>query len=223
MLFGSPQQMLGLSCVYFEYQRRVPFEGAVADPLQTITAILRGSKWSVLLLRMVMQEAMSEVLSVYPQFEMNVYVDDIKIHVWGENRELPEVTMKVFENLEEAVTKKGRLMLPLCQRAKEGESKMIASCSYPKERLKEDCNTVGVGITDSVEMHRHDFRRRKGTLEQRQKLKHRINIIKDTKARQRQCIGERSEQVVDTVSGPSNDIGRESTGHPPTERLSLRR
>ena len=107
MLFGSPQQVLGLSSVYFEHQRRVPFEGAVADPLQTITAILRGSTWSVLLLRMVMQEAMSEVLSVYPQFEMNVCVDDIKIHVWGENRELPEVTMKVFENLEEAVTKKG--------------------------------------------------------------------------------------------------------------------
>ena len=100
-------------------------------------------------------------------------------------------------------------MLSLCQRGKEGKSKMIASCSYPKERLKEDCNTVGVGITDtvwkcigmtSVQEQEH--------WEQRLELKHRINIIKNTKACQRQCIGERSEQVVDTVSGPSNDIGR---------------
>ena len=31
---------------YFEHQRRVQFEGCAAEPLQTISATLPGSKWS---------------------------------------------------------------------------------------------------------------------------------------------------------------------------------
>ena len=50
-----------------------------ANPLQKITAILPRSKWSVLLLRIVMQEAMSDVLNVYPQLRMKDRVDDIKV------------------------------------------------------------------------------------------------------------------------------------------------
>ena len=47
--------------VGFEHQRRVQFEGCVAKPLRTITAILPGSKWSCSLLRIVLQDALSEV------------------------------------------------------------------------------------------------------------------------------------------------------------------
>ena len=46
---------------YFEHQRRVQFEGCAAEPLTTITAILPGSKWSCLLLRIVLQDALGEV------------------------------------------------------------------------------------------------------------------------------------------------------------------
>ena len=39
-----------MRCGYFVHQRRLQFERCVAEPLQTITAIFRGSKWSGLLL-----------------------------------------------------------------------------------------------------------------------------------------------------------------------------
>ena len=42
----------------FAHQGRVRFEGCDADPLQTTTAVLPGSKRLVLLLRGVMQDAM---------------------------------------------------------------------------------------------------------------------------------------------------------------------
>ena len=58
--------------------------------------------------------------------KMKMSVDAIKIHLWGKNRELPEVTMKAFEKLKEAVTKEG-LVLSLNERRQEGGSKMIAS------------------------------------------------------------------------------------------------
>ena len=49
---------------YFEHQRRVQFEECVVAPLQTITAVLLRSKWSCLLLRVVLQE--SDLVKVCP-------------------------------------------------------------------------------------------------------------------------------------------------------------
>ena len=60
-----PRKILGVLCGYFEQQRRVEFEGSVAEPLTTITAILPGLKWSCLQLRIVLQGALSEVTKIY--------------------------------------------------------------------------------------------------------------------------------------------------------------
>ena len=60
------RKILLVLCGYFEHQRRVQFEGCVAEPLQTITAIIPGSKWSCLLLRIVLQDALSEVTKQNP-------------------------------------------------------------------------------------------------------------------------------------------------------------
>ena len=66
------ERFLRVPFVYFEHQRRVQFEGCVAEPLQTITAILPGSKWSCLLSRIVLQDALSEVMKVYPPMKLKV-------------------------------------------------------------------------------------------------------------------------------------------------------
>ena len=50
------------------------FEGCVAEPLRTITATLPGSEWSCLLLRVVLQDALSEFTKIYPVLELIVFV-----------------------------------------------------------------------------------------------------------------------------------------------------
>ena len=60
------------------------FEVCVADDLlQTVAVDIPCSKWSVLLLSIVMQVAMSEVLKVYPQLD-----DKKNLCVGGRMREL---------------------------------------------------------------------------------------------------------------------------------------
>ena len=49
VVWASGWASLHVLCGYFEHPRRVQFEGGVAEPLQTITAILFGSKGSCLL------------------------------------------------------------------------------------------------------------------------------------------------------------------------------
>ena len=57
--------------------RRVQSEGCVAEPLQTVSAILPGSRWSCSLLQIVLQDALSEVTQLYSPLKLRVFVDDI--------------------------------------------------------------------------------------------------------------------------------------------------
>ena len=68
--FNVSRTILRVLCGYLEHQRRLQFEGCVADLLRTITAILFGSKWSCLLLCLVLQDTLSEVVKVYPPFKV---------------------------------------------------------------------------------------------------------------------------------------------------------
>ena len=96
-----PRKILRVLC-----GRRVQFEGCAAEPLKTITAILPGSKWSCLLLRIVLQDALSEVTKFFPSLKLRVFVDDITALVKGRNIE--------------SVTDNG----------KKGKCKLIASCGF---------------------------------------------------------------------------------------------
>ena len=88
---------------YFGHQRRGQFEGCVAEPPQTITAILPGSKWSCLLLRVVLQDASSEVMKVWPPLNLRVSVDDFTALMEGRSKELADPAVEGSE-----VDKKGK-------------------------------------------------------------------------------------------------------------------
>ena len=79
--FNLPKKILRELCGCLEHQRRVQFEGCAAEQLQTITAILPKSKWSCLLLRLVLQDALGEVMKVYPAMKLKVFVGDITAFV----------------------------------------------------------------------------------------------------------------------------------------------
>ena len=46
-----------------------------------------------------MQEAMTKVFHVYPEVKVIVYIDDMKLHVRGQNKELANRTKGMFEAL----------------------------------------------------------------------------------------------------------------------------
>ena len=73
-------------CGYFDHQRRVQFEGCVTGPLKTMSAILAGSNWSCALLRIVLQDALSEVTKIYPPQKLRFFVDDITALLLGKTK-----------------------------------------------------------------------------------------------------------------------------------------
>ena len=60
-----PQTVLRALYGYFAHERLLSFENNVSEPMSTITALFLGSQWSVLLSRIVTQDAMRCVFSVF--------------------------------------------------------------------------------------------------------------------------------------------------------------
>ena len=94
-------------CGYFEHHRRDQFEECMANPLWTTTAILPGSKWSCLLLRVVLQDALREVTQVYPPLKLRVFVDDITALLMTKSKEVAEMAERVTKKLGEEVERTG--------------------------------------------------------------------------------------------------------------------
>ena len=157
--FTFPRNILRVLCGYFEHQRRVQFEGCAAEPLRTITATLPGSKWSCLLLRVVLQDALSDVTKMYPLLKLRVFVDDITARLKEKNREVAENGKEGDEEIEkEDVGKKG-LKLSVTENGKERKSKKIFSCGFLEDELRQ-CSKEGVTRADGVETLGVDLRTR---------------------------------------------------------------
>ena len=76
-------------------------------PLQTITALLQGSKWSCLLLRIVLQDAISEVMTVKTPMRVKVFVYDITIRVTEQSEDSPEIACKVLKKVNKEIGRTG--------------------------------------------------------------------------------------------------------------------
>ena len=75
---------------------------------------------------------------MFSALKLKVFVDDITILLKGRNKELAELAQKVLDTLKKA------------EGCKDGKSKVIASCTYLEEKLRE-CNKEGVILATSVE------------------------------------------------------------------------
>ena len=61
--FSFPRKILRVLCGYFEHQRMVQFEGCAAEPPRTITASCQGPNGVACFLRIVLQDALSEIFT----------------------------------------------------------------------------------------------------------------------------------------------------------------
>ena len=74
------------------HHRRLRFETtAVSEPLRTITATLRVSKWSLLPLRLVLWLSICTLKT-----EVRVYVGGVRLHLSGQTKNLVNKRLKMF-------------------------------------------------------------------------------------------------------------------------------
>ena len=93
-----------------------------------------------------LQDALSEVIKIYPPLKLMVFVDDIPAPV---KEVVAEMAKKVMKKLKEEFVK-----LSVTEKGKEGKSKMIASCGFLENELRqfsgEEGQTLGVDLRTKV-------------------------------------------------------------------------
>ena len=104
------------------------------------------SKWGCSLLRILLQDALSEVVKIYPLLKLKVFVDDITTLFKGRDKELTELADKVLEKLKKKVEEKD-WKPSITEGRKEDKSTVVASCRYLEEMLRE----VGILLMNAME------------------------------------------------------------------------
>ena len=146
--FSFPRKILRMLCGYFEHQRRVKFEGCVAEPLRTITPSCQGQS-GVACFHVVLQDALGEVTKNYPPLKLRVFVDDITALLRGKNKEVAEMAKNVIKKLKDEVEKKGSNCQSLRRERKE-RARWFVRARFLKEELRQ-CSKEGVTLADSDE------------------------------------------------------------------------
>ena len=81
----------------------------------------------------------------------------VKLHTF--TRDIAEMAKKAMKKLKEEVEKKG-FKLSVTENGREGKSKMIASCGFLENELRQFSGEEGVALADSVETLGVDLRTR---------------------------------------------------------------
>ena len=123
----------------------------MAEPCQTITAILPGFMLSCLLLGLVLQDALSKVMNVFPPLKWKVSWTISQLPFQGEQG-VGKYCGECAKSIRLVVEEKGL--------RKRGKNKMIASCSCLEEKFQECSKTEGVGLATSLETLEVDLRTR---------------------------------------------------------------
>ena len=94
----------------------------------------------------------------------------------GKNKVVAEMAKKVMKKLKEEVEKNG-LKLFMTEDGKEGKSKMIASCGFLENELRQFSREEGVTMADSMETLGVDLRRRIKKLGAEEQARRQVEIL----------------------------------------------
>jgi len=146
MYYNFPKALLAMILTYFGYARRLVVDGCVSEQLQTCTAIVAGSRFSVCLLRMVLQWPMDELQRQWPDMRLKVFVDDASLQLrraqWRLAQDLPSLVDMAIDLLSEVGLEisRGALFQP------GGKSHVVMTSPWLRDRLKTTFRRRGIDI-----------------------------------------------------------------------------
>ena len=143
------------------------------------------------------------------------------------NREVAEAAKKVMKKLVEEI-EKTHLKMSVTENGKEEKSKMIASCGFLEDELRQCSQEEGVTMADSVETLGVDLRTRVKNLgakdkARRKKCKKTLSLVKKHKAFQKSYMNVEVKMLLRAGVMPARTWRVHAVGMAPTERLKLRR
>ena len=153
------------------------------------------------------------------EVKFRVFMDDIIALLVDKNKVVAKMAKKVMKRLREEVERKG-LKLSVNENEKEWKSKMIASCGFLEDELRQCSKEEGVTMADRVETLGVDFRTRVKSLGVKEKARRkmckvRFSVIKKNKAFQKNYMKVGVKKLFRAGMVPARTWGVHAVGSAP--------
>ena len=151
LYYGFTKALLAMVLTYFGYARRLVVDGCYTESLETCTAIVAGSRFSVCILRLMLQWPMEQLQKSWPDLRLKVFVDDASLQLrreqWWLAMNLPRLVDQAQELLEQMGLEisKGTTWQP------GGKSKVVLTSKWLKDKLTTTFKRRGMAmVTEAV-------------------------------------------------------------------------
>ena len=136
---------------------RVVVEGSAAAPLQTHTAVLPGSKFNVVLLRLVMQDVHESCFQCEARSQNQYLCGRQQSCTCKQKRQKKQQTRTVFEELKNHANMRTP-KLSFDEDGNEGQREVLCDIKLMMKDMKNGCLEEGLGLTCSAEYFGDDVR-----------------------------------------------------------------
>ena len=152
-------------------------------------------------------------------------MDDITALLMEKNKEVAEMAKKVMKKLKEEVDKKG-FKFSVTENGKEGKSKMIASCGFLEDDLRQCSKEEGVTMEDSVETLGMDSGKRVkrlGAKEKSRRKKCKVTFFdhQEEQGLPKELHEDGGQEVVTSGYGVSEDVESACSGFSPFRKIEI--
>ena len=141
-MYDFPLGIAAMVLHIFHFPRRLIVQGSTSEEPRTAAATVAGSKFSVLLLKLVITGPRDRLLELFPQLTLKAYVDDIKARQRAKHREhmknVPELIDSMITLLE-GVGLEASL-------GDKGKSLVLVGSEWLRARLVDPCKQRKVPI-----------------------------------------------------------------------------
>ncbi len=139
-----PKRWLRVVLLVFAFHRRLIIEGSCSRQLDTVTAIVAGSRFSCFILHLVLIGPSDRLLRLWPSISLAKYVDDMAVRVKGSIGSVTVDTPRIIDDVVEYMREMGLEVSRGVAGRTGGKTKVISTHSELRRRLHGPLRRRGV-------------------------------------------------------------------------------
>ena len=205
---GFPATILRATLETFSFARRLMLDGAISEPVKTLSAILAGGGFATDAMFITLVKPCDTLAADMPESELCLFVDDMTVHVVGGEE---EVKVRLSHTIDRSID---LLEEGLGLKVSRTKTIVVASSWTLAKKLQAKLNRHGIGVRAKVKMLGVDFScgKKVGRSAQRE----RVEKVTARKSRYMKLGKKAAGRIVKAGAAPAVQYGASVYGTPNT-------
>ena len=226
LVHRMPPKLLQMILVTYAMARRISVQGSYSDSVCTVTAIVPGSAFALMMLHAVLLHPCDVVVRRWPGVEVAKFVDDLALTAFGKGRKVVDDVVECVEWLCGYFNCELQLEVSLDSDDKKGKTVALASNMWVRRQLEAPMRAMGIGFKSraknlGVDMMGAGPIKLRGKASRTKRAD--ANLARISRLRAAARSGGLVHKVVLRGLKPSMQYGHKAIGLPPSHALRMQR